>query len=69
MKIHTVKGAAGVYLRVREFGKSTGIPILLNHGWSQSHLCWSKQYGSTLKDDARMVAIDFRCANASSSVY
>jgi len=32
MKIYTVKGAAGVYLRVREFGKSTGIPILLIHG-------------------------------------
>ena len=30
MKIHTVKGAAGVNLHVREFGKSTGIPILLN---------------------------------------
>jgi pimeloyl-ACP methyl ester carboxylesterase len=45
---------------VREFGKSTGIPILLIHGWSQSHLCWSKQYESTLKDDARMVALDRR---------
>ena len=60
MKIHTVKGAAGVNLHVREFGKSTGIPILLIHGWSQSHLCWSKQYESTLKDDARMVALDLR---------
>lgn len=60
MTIHTVKGAAGVNLHVREFGKSTGIPILLIHGWSQSHLCWSKQYESTLKDDARMVALDLR---------
>jgi pimeloyl-ACP methyl ester carboxylesterase len=36
MKIHTVKGAAGVNLHVREYGKSTGIPILLIHGWSQN---------------------------------
>ena len=60
MKIHTVKGAAGVNLHVREYGKSTGIPILLIHGWSQNHLCWSKQYDSTLKDDARIVALDLR---------
>lgn len=60
MKIHTVKGAAGVSLHVREFGKPNGIPILLIHGWSQSHLCWSKQYESTLKDDARIVALDLR---------
>jgi non-heme chloroperoxidase len=60
MKIHTVKGAAGVNLHVREYGNPTGIPILLIHGWSQSHLCWSKQYESTLKDDARIVALDLR---------
>ena len=58
--IHTVRGAAGVNLHVREYGKSTGIPILLIHGWSSSHLCWSKQYESALKDDARIVALDLR---------
>ena len=60
MKIQTVKGAAGVNLHVREYGKSTGVPILLIHGWSQSHLCWSKQYGSALKDDTRIVTLDLR---------
>src|SRR6516165_10268307 len=60
MKIHTVNGAAGVNLHVREYGKSTGVPILLIHGWSQSNLCWSKQYESALKDDARIVALDLR---------
>ena len=60
MKIQTVKGADGVNLHVREYGKSTGVPILLIHGWSQSHLCWSKQYESALKDDARIVALDLR---------
>jgi pimeloyl-ACP methyl ester carboxylesterase len=60
MKTHTVLGAAGVKLHVREYGKSTGVPILLIHGWSQSHLCWSKQYEGALKDEARIVALDLR---------
>jgi non-heme chloroperoxidase len=60
MKIQTVKGAAGVKLHVREYGNPTGIPILLIHGWSQSRLCWSKQYESALTDDARIVAFDLR---------
>jgi non-heme chloroperoxidase len=60
MKMHTIKGSGGVNLHVREYGKLTGIPILLIHGWSQSHLCWSKQYESTLKDEARIVALDLR---------
>jgi len=60
VKIHTVKGAAGVNLHVREYGIPSGTPILLIHGWSQSHLCWSKQYESTLSDDARIVALDLR---------
>jgi non-heme chloroperoxidase len=60
MKIHTIRGATGVNLHVREYGKSNGIPILLIHGWSQNHLCWSKQYDSALKDEARIVALDLR---------
>jgi non-heme chloroperoxidase len=60
MKIYTVKGAAGVNLHLREYGRSTGTTILLIHGWSQSQLCWSKQYESELADDARIVALDLR---------
>jgi pimeloyl-ACP methyl ester carboxylesterase len=60
MKIHTVHGAAGVKLHVREYGRANGVPILLIHGWSQSCLCWSKQYESALADDARIVALDLR---------
>jgi non-heme chloroperoxidase len=60
MKVQTVKGAAGVNLHVREYGNPTGVPILLIHGWSQSYLCWSKQYESGLADDARIVALDLR---------
>jgi non-heme chloroperoxidase len=36
MKVHTVQGATGVKLHVREWGSPAGIPILLIHGWSQS---------------------------------
>lgn len=60
MKIHTIRGAGGVNLHAREYGPSTGIPILLIHGWSQCHLCWSKQYESTLSETARLVALDLR---------
>jgi len=60
MKIHTVEGAAGVRLHVREYGKPAGIPVLLIHGWSQSHLCWSKQFASALNDDLRFVVPDLR---------
>jgi non-heme chloroperoxidase len=60
MEIHTVNGAAGVKLHVREYGRSSGVPILLIHGWSQNHLCWTKQFGSALKDQARIVALDLR---------
>jgi non-heme chloroperoxidase len=60
MEIHTVTGAAGVKLHVREYGKSSGVPILLIHGWSQSYLCWAKQFGSKLTDEARIIALDLR---------
>ena len=60
MEIHTVNGAAGVKLHVREYGESSGVPILLIHGWSQNHLCWTKQFGSALRDQARIVALDLR---------
>ena len=60
MKIHTVKGGGGVNLHVREWGKLTGVPILLIHGWSQNHLCWAKQYESELQNEFRTVALDLR---------
>jgi non-heme chloroperoxidase len=60
MKIETVKGAAGVNLHVREAGARNGIPILLIHGWSQSHLCWAKQFESSVRDECRIVALDLR---------
>jgi pimeloyl-ACP methyl ester carboxylesterase len=60
MKTATVKGAAGVSLHVREDGAPNGTPILLLHGWSQSQLCWAKQFESSLRDECRIVALDLR---------
>jgi pimeloyl-ACP methyl ester carboxylesterase len=60
MKIHAVQGAGGIQLHVREWGNPAGIPILLVHGWSQSHLCWMKQQDAAPLDEFRVVAFDLR---------
>jgi non-heme chloroperoxidase len=58
--IHTVRGGGDLRLHVREWGKADGPPILFIHGWSQSHLCWARQYQSSLADEFRLVAYDLR---------
>ena len=58
--IHTVRGGGGLRLHVREWGKADGPPILFMHGFSQSHLCWAKQYHSALAQKFRLVAYDLR---------
>ena len=40
--------------------RRTGQPILFIHGWSQNHLCWAKQYESSLAEEFRLVAYDLR---------
>jgi non-heme chloroperoxidase len=59
-KTHIVTGGGGLRLHVREWGRPSGQPILFIHGWSQSHLCWAKQYESALADEFRLVAYDLR---------
>lgn len=59
-KTYTVRGGGGLRLHVREWGKPDGPPILFIHGWSQNHLCWAKQYESSLTDEFRLVAYDLR---------
>ena len=60
MKVHIVRGGGGLRLHVREWGKPDGPAILFIHGWSQNHLCWTKQYESSLADEFRLVAYDLR---------
>ena len=57
---HTVAGGGGLKLHVREWGNEDGAPILFIHGWSQNHLCWSKQYDSVLAGEFRLAAFDNR---------
>lgn len=65
MTSHTVTSSDGVRLFVRETGNPQGRPILLIHGWSQHHLCWSKQLNSNLGNSFRLIAPDLRGHGAS----
>jgi len=60
MREHRIEGGGGLKLHVREWGRGDAPAILLIHGWSQHHLCWSKQFGSALSDEFRIVALDLR---------
>lgn len=59
-KRHTVTGGDGLALNVMEWGNPAGPPLLLIHGWSQSHLCWEAQYASALAEEFRIVTPDNR---------
>lgn len=65
MKTHFLQGHGGVELFVREVGPEDGRPIVLLHGWSQHHLCWSRQFESELADRYRLIAPDLRGHGAS----
>jgi len=60
MKTHSVAGGGGVRLHVEEAGNPHGPPILFIHGFSQSRLCWNRQFTSFLADGHRLVRIDIR---------
>jgi non-heme chloroperoxidase len=57
---YTVRGGAGLPLNVLEWGNARGPSVLFIHGWSQSYLCWQKQYDSALAEHFRLVAFDLR---------
>jgi non-heme chloroperoxidase len=60
MEIHHVIGGGGLRLHVRDWGPRSAPPIVFIHGWSQCHMCWSRQYESTLADEFRLAAFDLR---------
>ena len=62
---HDIKGHDGVNLAVFEGGNPDGPPILLIHGWSQHHLCWSRQMTGPLAERFRLIAPDLRGHGAS----
>ena len=57
---HQVTGHGGVALTVREYGRADGPPILLIHGWSQSHLSWARQLTGPLAERFRLIVPDLR---------
>ena len=55
----------GVVISAQEWGNANGLEILLIHGFSQSHLSWSRQFGSELANSFRIVTYDLRGHGAS----
>jgi len=57
---YTIAGGNDVNLWVGEWGNSDAPPIILIHGFMQSHLSWQAQLDSHLADEFRLIAIDNR---------
>lgn len=55
----------GVRLAVYEWGNPSGPELVLIHGNSQCHLCWTPQIDSALAKDHRIIAFDLRGHGAS----
>lgn len=60
MGSYSVIGGDGVRLHVDATGFPGSRPIVFVHGYSQSRLCWRRQFDSGLADDFRLVAFDIR---------
>jgi pimeloyl-ACP methyl ester carboxylesterase len=50
----------GVSIAVQECGNPNGPGIVFIHGYSQSHLSWSRQVGSELAESFRIITYDIR---------
>jgi pimeloyl-ACP methyl ester carboxylesterase len=50
----------GLSIAVQEWGNPDGPEILFVHGYSQSHLSWSRQFGGELAKSFRMITYDLR---------
>jgi non-heme chloroperoxidase len=64
-KMFDVQTPDGVRIVAQEWGNSDGPEILFIHGFSQSHLSWSRQFGSELAKSFRLIAYDIRGHGAS----
>jgi non-heme chloroperoxidase len=59
-KTFKVQTPDGVMIAAQEWGNPNGLEILLIHGFSQSHLSWSRQFGSELAKSFRIITYDIR---------
>lgn len=65
VRTHRIEGAGGVPLSVADAGPQDAPAVVLLHGWSQHHLCWSKQLAGPLAEEFRLIAPDLRGHGAS----
>jgi len=57
----TAVSADGTRIAINEYGNPSGRPVLLVHGFSQSHLCWQKQFQDVgLASRYRICTMDLR---------
>ena len=56
----TVQTPDGVMISAQEWGNPNGAEIVFIHGFSQSHLSWSRQVTSELANNFRMITYDIR---------
>ncbi|MGH7887457.1 MAG: alpha/beta fold hydrolase [Candidatus Binatia bacterium] len=59
-KTFKVQTPDGVSIVAQEWGNPDGPEILFIHGFSQSHLSWSRQFGSELAKSFRLITYDIR---------
>ncbi|HEX4990241.1 MAG TPA: alpha/beta hydrolase [Candidatus Binatia bacterium] len=59
-KTFKVQTPDGVMISAQEWGNPDGLEIVLIHGFSQSHLSWSRQFGSELAKSFRIITYDIR---------
>lgn len=50
----------GVSIAAQEWGNPDGPEVLFIHGFSQSHLSWSRQFGNGLAKSFRLITYDMR---------
>lgn len=59
-KTFRVQTPDGVSIAAQEWGNPDGPEILFIHGFSQSHLSWSRQFSSELAKSFRLITYDIR---------
>ena len=64
-KTFKVQAPDGLTISAQEWGNPNGPEIVLIHGFSQSHLCWSRQFDSELAKSFRIITYDIRGHGAS----
>ncbi len=60
MKLIKIQTPDGVSISAQEWGNPSGAEILFIHGYSQSYLSWSRQFGSELAKSFRIISYDIR---------